>query len=64
MMPADGNEAVRVEFACRQLATSDIPMVQVALSASFPDQSHFTKTFRRQMRVTPGEFRRHFRALE
>ena len=52
-----------VDFACRQLATSDIPMVQVALSAGFPDQSHFTKTFRRQMRVTPGEFRRHFRAL-
>jgi AraC family transcriptional regulator len=62
--PGDYIRNLRVEFACRQLATTDIPMVQIALSAGFPDQSLFTKTFRRQMRVTPGEYRRHFRALE
>jgi AraC family transcriptional regulator len=62
--PGDYIRTLRVEFACRQLTTSDIPMVQVALSAGFPDQSHFTKAFRRQMQMTPGEFRRHFGALE
>jgi AraC family transcriptional regulator len=31
------------------------------LTAGFADQSHFTKTFRRFMRTTPGEFRRNFR---
>jgi AraC family transcriptional regulator len=55
---------LRVEFACRQLASSDVPLVEIALTAGFPDQSHFTKTFRHQMRMTPGEFRRHFRALK
>ena len=54
---------LRVEFACRRLASTDIPLVEIALMAGFPDQSHFTKTFRHQMRMTPGEFRRHFRAL-
>ena len=39
-------------------------MVQVVLAAGFADQSHFTKTFRRRMRMTPGEFRRHSRALD
>jgi AraC-like DNA-binding protein len=39
-------------------------MVRVVLSAGFSDQGHFTKTFRRRMQMTPGEFRRHFRALE
>jgi AraC family transcriptional regulator len=62
--PGDYIRHLRIEFACRQLASSDIPMVQVALSAGFPAQSHFTKTFRRQMRMTPGEFRRHSRALD
>lgn len=59
--PGDYVRRLRIEFACRQLATSDAPLAQVALSAGFADQSHFTKTFRRRMRMTPGEFRRHFR---
>jgi AraC family transcriptional regulator len=50
---------LRVEAACRQLARSDSPLIEVALAAGFSDQSHFTKTFRRIMRMTPGEFRRH-----
>src|SRR5262245_21741917 len=48
---------LRVEFACRRLATTDTPLTHIALSAGFSDQSHFTRTFRRQMRMTPGEFR-------
>jgi AraC family transcriptional regulator len=62
--PAEYLRRLRIEFACRQLASSDIPLVQVALAAGFPDQSHFTKSFRRQMGMTPGEFRRHSGALE
>jgi AraC family transcriptional regulator len=52
---------LRVESACRQLASSNTPLSEVALSAGFADQSHFTKTFRRFMQMTPGEFRRNFR---
>jgi AraC family transcriptional regulator len=62
--PAEYLRRLRIEFTCRQLASSDMPMVQVALSAGFSDQSHFAKAFRRQMQMTPGEFRRHFGALE
>jgi AraC family transcriptional regulator len=61
--PGEYVRRLRIEFACRQLASSDSPLVQVALSAGFPDQSHFTKAFRHQMRMTPGEFRQQFRAL-
>jgi AraC family transcriptional regulator len=53
---------LRVEFACRQLESSDTRLVEIALWAGFPDQSHFTKTFRNQMGITPGEFRRQLRA--
>ena len=54
---------VRVEFACRHLATSDLALIEIALLAGFAYQSHFTRTFRRLMRMTPGQFRRNFRAL-
>jgi AraC family transcriptional regulator len=59
--PGDYLRKLRVESACRQLATSETPLIEVALTAGFADQSHFTKTFRRIMGMTPGEFRRNFR---
>jgi AraC family transcriptional regulator len=49
---------LRVEFACRELATSERALSEIALAAGFADQSHFTKTFRRLLGLTPGEFRR------
>jgi AraC-like DNA-binding protein len=48
---------LRVEYACRRLAGSEVPLVEVALEAGFTDQSHFTKTFKRLMGVTPAVFR-------
>jgi AraC family transcriptional regulator len=53
---------LRLDFACNELATSDIPLVEIALAAGFVDQSHLTNTFRRRMGMTPAEFRRNFRA--
>jgi AraC family transcriptional regulator len=50
---------LRVEFACRQLATSDTPLAEIALAAGFADQSHFGKIFKRRMGVTPAAFRQH-----
>jgi AraC family transcriptional regulator len=52
---------LRVEFACRKLSASETPLAQIAILCGFSDQSHFTNSFRRQMRMTPGEFRRIFR---
>jgi AraC family transcriptional regulator len=53
---------LRVEDACLQLATSDAPLVTIALDCGFADKSHFAKTFRLQMGMTPGEFRRSVRS--
>jgi AraC family transcriptional regulator len=52
---------LRIEFACRQMTTSDMPLVEIALAAGFADQSHFTKTFKRLMGMTPGDFQRNHR---
>jgi AraC family transcriptional regulator len=49
---------LRVELACRRLATSDAPLADIALAAGFSDQSHFSNTFKRHTGVSPAAFRK------
>jgi AraC family transcriptional regulator len=48
---------LRIELACRELARSDAPLADVALAAGFADQSHFGRTMKRILGVTPAAFR-------
>jgi len=48
----------RIERACEAMVHSSGPLSQVALEAGFYDQSHFSRVFRRQMGITPAEYRR------
>jgi len=47
----------RMEYACHELAASEIPIVDIALAAGFCDQSHFTRTFKRCTGVPPSQYR-------
>lgn len=47
----------RVEFACRQLLNTDLPLSQIALDAGFCDQSHFARVFKRSTGMRPTQFR-------
>lgn len=49
---------LRVEFACRQLATTEIPLSEIAVAAGFSDQSHLTRTFKCIFGLTPAQYRR------
>jgi AraC family transcriptional regulator len=49
--------ALRVEFACRELETRDKELADIALDAGFADQSHLTRVFKRLTGTTPGAFR-------
>jgi len=55
--PGDYVRSLRVDFAARQLLTSQQSLVGIALAAGFVDQSHFTKAFKRCTGMTPGAFR-------
>jgi AraC family transcriptional regulator len=57
MTIADSLLARRIEVARRLLERSSLPLVEVALEAGFADQSHFTKSFRRIVGVTPMRYR-------
>lgn len=52
---------LRVEYACHELSTSSVPIVDIALSAGFTDQSHFARTFKRHTGMSPADYRRTFR---
>lgn len=47
---------LRVEHACTRLSSAE-SLVEIALNSGFSDQSHFSKTFKQVMNITPGEYR-------
>lgn len=48
---------LRVGLACSQLTHSSASLSEIALAAGFPDQSHFSRVFKRVTGLTPGTFR-------
>ncbi len=49
---------LRLEWAAKELAGSDVPLAGLALAAGFADQSHFTRAFKRYSGLTPSVYRR------
>jgi AraC family transcriptional regulator len=58
----DYQRRARIARARGLLATSDTPLVQIALALGYADQSHFTAAFKRHTGATPAAFRRASRA--
>lgn len=52
---------LRIEYACREIANSDTPLVDIALSAGFCSQSHFARAFKSFMGYTPAQYRKRLR---
>lgn len=47
----------RIHRACELLETSDLSIMQVALEVGFSESAHFTRTFQREVGVTPRAYR-------
>ena len=54
--------AIRLNAARGLLEVTDKPLSEIAVETGFWDQSHFTKMFKLERGVTPGEYRRRHRA--
>lgn len=49
---------LRIQYASELLLNKELPLCEIALSAGFSDQSHFTRIFKRFTGTTPGSFRK------
>ena len=50
---------LRLECACRLLATTRDPIAEIAHGAGYADQSHLARLMRRRLGVSPSEYRAH-----
>jgi signal transduction histidine kinase/DNA-binding response OmpR family regulator len=48
----------RIRQACEMLKNPDLTVTQVALAVGFSDGAHFTRTFQREVGMTPRAYRR------
>lgn len=46
----------RIESACEQLITTDLPITEIALNCGFNDVSYFIKTFKKYKGTTPKKY--------
>ena len=52
----------RINHAKDLLEGSDLPIMNIALDLSFNDINYFAKVFKKEVGVTPSEFRRQCRS--
>ena len=52
---------LRIELCCARLASCDDSLVEIALTAGFSSQSHFSRVFKRHTGITPTEYRSSYR---
>ena len=48
---------VRIRAACNLLAKTNDTIASIALESGFYDHSHFTRNFKKVMKVSPSEYR-------
>lgn len=48
---------LRIEYACSEMCRANLSLAEIALTAGFADQSHFSKVFKRFTGMTPAEYR-------
>jgi len=51
-------EIARFEMATEILAMSDMPLIDVAMTLGYENQSNFGRSFRRIAGISPGKYRR------
>lgn len=49
---------IRISEACRMLEKTQMSVKEISYSVGFRDELHFMKTFKRQMKISPREYRR------
>jgi PAS domain S-box-containing protein len=51
---------VRIDAACKRLATTQAPIVQISLDCGYSDQSAFSRQFKQAVGISPMAYRKRF----
>ena len=51
-------DIVRIQRAKRLLSSTDLPVIDIAVSVGVEDQSYFSRLFRKETGITPSAFRK------
>lgn len=63
MTPQQYRRRIRVDAACELLATTNLPIAQIANQCGYYDQSHLTNELRTIKGMPPGVYRQKFRVV-
>ncbi len=61
--PIDYLARLRIQRARRLLSGGNMPLTAIAIETGFYDAAHFTRTFRRLVQCTPGQYRKRLGAV-
>lgn len=63
MSPLDYAHALRIEEAKQMLEASDMPIEAIAQEVGYEDSAFFGRLFRREVKLSPAQYRRRFQAM-
>ena len=58
MSPGKWISQRRVHFAANMLANTNLSISQVAFDSGFEDLSHFSRVFKKSMKINPSEYKK------
>lgn len=61
--PMEYYNQLRIQRACTYLQFSDLKIKEIAYRLCFYDPFHFSKAFKKEMEITPREYRKRYNRL-
>lgn len=56
--------SLKIQRACSYLQFSDLKIKEIAFRLGYYDQFHFSKAFKKEMELTPKEYRKKYQEVK
>lgn len=61
--PKEYLTSFRIRQACHLLQETELSIASIAYSVGFEDNLYFSKAFKKQMKISPSEYRKHYQTI-